>query len=206
MPVVDVYSLDNKKTGTVDLDPEIFDVEVREHLFHELVRAQLGKRRAGTAKTKERNEVIGTQAKAWRQKGTGRARQGSRKAPHWVGGGTVFGPQPRSFAKKVNKKIARSALCAALSRRQQEGQLVVVENFELAEIKTSALAAVLEKFDTAKALLVDGSNMNLALSARNLPNTQYLQAEGLNVYDVLYHDSLMVSRQALEEIEGRLKS
>ncbi|MGB0590959.1 MAG: 50S ribosomal protein L4 [Myxococcota bacterium] len=204
MPVVDVYNLDNKKVGTVDLDAEVFDVEVREHLFHEVVTAQLAARRAGTANTRERSEVHGANTKAWKQKGTGRARQGSRKAPHWVGGGTVFGPKPRSFAKKVNKNTRRSALKAALSARQQEGRLVVLEDFQMAEIKTQRVAEVLGQFDGNKHLIIDVDNSSLSKSASNLADSAYLMPEGLNVYDILRHDSLVITKGALDAIARRL--
>ena len=204
MPVIDVYNLDNKKVGTVDLDAEVFDVEVREHLFHEVVTAQLAARRAGTANTRERSEVHGANTKAWKQKGTGRARQGSRKAPHWVGGGTVFGPKPRSFAKKVNKKTRRSALKAALSARQQEGRLVVLEDFQMAEIKTQRVAEVLGQFDGNKHLIIDVDNSSLSKSASNLADSAYLMPEGLNVYDILRHDSLIITKGALDAIARRL--
>jgi len=203
MPVIDVYNLDNKKVGTVDLDAEIFDVEVREHLFHEVVKSQLADRRSGTANTRERSEVHGANTKAWRQKGTGRARQGSRKAPHWVGGGTVFGPKYRTFAKKVNKNTRRAALKAALSARQQEGRLVVLENFELTEIKTGRVQQILGQFEGGKHLIVDVDNANLSRSARNLPDSDYLASDGLNVYDILRHDSLVVTRDAVDAIARR---
>ncbi|MDP6945848.1 MAG: 50S ribosomal protein L4 [Myxococcota bacterium] len=204
MPVVDVYNLDNKKVGTVDLDAEIFDVEVREHLFHEMVTSQLASRRSGTANTRERSEVHGANTKAWRQKGTGRARQGSRKAPHWVGGGTVFGPKPRTFAKKVNKNTRRSALKAALSARQQEGRLVVLENFELDEIKTRRVVQVLSQLEGSKHLIVDVDNANLSKSANNLADSAYMATAGLNVYDILRHDSLVITRDAVDAIARRL--
>jgi large subunit ribosomal protein L4 len=204
MPVIDVYNQDNKKVGTVDLDADIFDVEIREHLFHEVVTAQLAARRSGTANTRERSEVHGANTKAWRQKGTGRARQGSRKAPHWVGGGTVFGPKPRSFAKKVNKNTRRAALKAALSARQQEGRLVVLEDFELAEIKTRRVAQVLGQFEGAKHLVVDVDNANLSKSTGNLADSAYLASDGLNVYDILRHDSLVLTRSAVDAIARRL--
>ena len=204
MPVVDVYNLDNKKVGTVELDAQVFDVEVREHLFHEVVTAQLAARRSGTANTRERSEVHGANTKAWKQKGTGRARQGSRKAPHWVGGGTVFGPKPRSFAKKVNKNTRRAALRAALSARQQEGRLVVLEDFQLSEIKTKRVAQVLGQFEGAKHLVVDLDNAQLSKSTNNLANSAYLVPEGLNVYDILRHDNLIITRGAVDAIARRL--
>lgn len=204
MPKVDIYNTEKKKVGDVSLSDDIFDAEVREHLFHELVRAQRAAKRAGTAKVKERAEVIGTRAKAWRQKGTGRARQGSRQAVHWRGGGVVHGPRPRSFEKKVNKKTRRAALCAALSRRQQEGHLVVLDAFNLEAIKTKQVAGVLNTFDVSRALIVDVDNNNLERSARNLATSNYLPVTGLNVLDILRHDHLMMTQAAVEAIERRL--
>jgi large subunit ribosomal protein L4 len=204
MPVVDVYSLDKKKVGTLELADAIFAVPVREHLFHEVVRAQLAARRSGTAKTKVRSEVIGSTKKIYKQKGTGNARQGTKKAPHWVGGGTVFGPIPRSYEMKVNKKTRRAALCAALSRRQEEGRLVVLDNFELSAIKTKGVVDVLARFDSNRALIIDGDNRALAASARNLPTSHYLAVDGLNVYDILRHDTVLVTRQAVDSIQTRL--
>lgn len=204
MPVVDVYNLERKKVGTLDLSDDVFDVEVREHLFHEMVRAQLGARRGGTAKVKERNEIIGSTGKVWRQKGTGRARQGSKKGPHWVGGGVAHGPSPRSFAKKVNKKIRKAALRAACSRRQQEGKLVVIDGFDLEAPKTKQVCSVLDTFDISKALIVDLDNANLAKSARNLPKTMFLPVAGVNVYDVLRHDVLVLTKNAAEALQERL--
>ncbi|MCB9732254.1 MAG: 50S ribosomal protein L4 [Deltaproteobacteria bacterium] len=204
MPVVDVYNLNHEKVGTLELSSEIFDVEVREHLFHEVVRAQLAARRAGTAKTKGRSEINRTGAKAWKQKGTGRARQGDRKAPHWVGGGVVHGPQPRSYVKKVNKKVRAAALYAALSRRAQEGRLHVVDDMALGAIKTKAVANVLAKFAAPKALLVDGDNTNLQLATKNLASAHYLSVGELNVYDILRHDDLLLSKSAVESLQARV--
>mgnify|MGYP001320841840 CR=1 FL=1 len=204
MPVVDVYNLERKKVGTVELNDAVFNVEVREHLFHEVVRNQRAERRAGTAKTKERGEIKGSTAKAWKQKGTGRARQGNKKAPHFVGGGVAHGPRPRSFGVKVNKKTVTAALVAALSRRQQEGRLVVLDKFELAEIKTKNVASVLSTFEINKGLIVDVNNDNLAKSTGNLASSNYLAVDGLNVYDVLKHDTLMMTQEAVQKLEGRL--
>ena len=204
MPMVDVYNLKRESVGTIDLSDGVFDAAVREHLFHEVVRAQMAAKRSGTAKTKERGEVRGSRRKMWKQKGTGRARAGDGKAPHWVGGGVAFGPRPRDYDIKVNKKIRRAALRSALSRRQQEGRLVVLEDFELAAIKTRSVVDILSTFEAAKALIVDGPNDNLAKSANNLKTSHYLTVDQLNVYDVLKHDTLMLTRRAIEAIEGRL--
>ena len=156
------------------------------------------------AKVKERGEIRGSRRKLWKQKGTGRARVGDRKAPHWVGGGIAHGPRTRDYAIKVNKKTRREALRCALSRRHQEGRLVVLEDFELEAIKTKSVTAVLSAFDAHKALIVDGPNETLALSTNNLATSNYLAVDQLNVYDVLLHDTLMVTRRAVEAIEGRL--
>jgi len=204
MPVVDVYNLDREKVGTLELPDAIFDVEVREHLFHEVVRAQLAARRAGTASTKTRGDLTRTNMKPWRQKGTGRARQGDKKAPHWVGGGVALGPHPRSFAFKVNKKVKRAALCAALSRRQQEGRLLVIDDLRLPEVKTKRVASALSGFGAPKSLIVDTDNPSLHLSARNLPKAHYLPVGDLNVYDILRHDHLVISRSAAEALQGRM--
>ena len=204
MPMVDVYNLKHESVGTIDLSETVFDASVREHLFHEVVRAQMASKRSGNAKVKERGEIRGSRRKLWKQKGTGRARVGDRKAPHWVGGGVALGPRPRDYAIKVNKKTRREALRCALSRRQQEGRLVVLEDFELEAIKTKSVTAVLKAFDASKALIVDGPNETLALSTNNLATSNYLSVDQLNVYDVLLHDTLMVTRRAVEAIEGRL--
>ena len=206
MPSIDVYNQSREKVGSCELNGSIFDVEVREHLFHEVVTAQLAARRSGTAHTKERGEVHGANTKAWRQKGTGRARQGSKKAPHWVGGGTVFGPRTRSFAKKVNRRTRQAALKAALSRRQQEGRLVILEKLEMSEIKTKAVAELLTRFEAPKTLIVDVANDTLARSAKNLSDSHYLVIDGINVYDILRHDTLMMTREAINTIEERLAS
>lgn len=204
MPMVDVYNLKHESVGTIDLSETVFDASVREHLFHEVVRAQMASKRSGNAKVKERGEIRGSRRKLWKQKGTGRARVGDRKAPHWVGGGVALGPRPRDYTIKVNKKTRREALRCALSRRQQEGRLVVLEDFELEAIKTKSVTAVLKAFDATKALIVDGPNETLALSTNNLATSNYLSVDQLNVYDVLLHDTLMVTRRAVEAIEGRL--
>ena len=206
MPVVDTYNLERQKVGECDLDGEVFDVTVREHLFHEVVRAQRDASRAWTAKVKERGEVKGTTAKAYRQKGTGRARQGNKKAAHFRGGGVAHGPRPISSGIKVNRKVRAAALKAALSRRQQEGSLFVLEDFALSEAKTGHVARTLQRFDASKALVVDTDNHALAQSARNLADSRYLPVAGLNVYDVLYHDVLILTRAAVDAIHGRFQS
>lgn len=204
MPVVPVYNLERQQVGEITLADAIFGAEVKEHLFHEVVRSHLAAIRQGTHATKERSEVSGSTKKIYKQKGTGRARHGSRKAPTFVGGGTVFGPHPREYVLKVNKKVRFAALCSALSRRTEEKQVIVVDDLTLPQIKTKQISGLLKRFDVSKTLIVDVSNENLQLSARNLPNAQYLPVAGLNVYDILRHDTVLISKAAAEALHQRI--
>ena len=204
MPVVPIYNLERKQVGSLDLSDAIFGAEVKEHLFHELVRAQLAEKRQGTHQTKERSFVSGSVKKIYKQKGTGRARHGSRKAPNFVGGGTVFGPHPRDYAMKVNKKVKTAALISALSRRTQEGKLLVIDSLALPKIQTRQVAKIQSTFEVDKALFVDVENPNLALSARNIPSAQYLAVGGLNVYDILRHDTVVISKAAAVALQERI--
>ena len=204
MPVVPVYNQQRQEVGTIDLPDALFGAEVKEHLFHEVVRAQLAAARQGTHDTKERAEVSGSVKKIYKQKGTGRARHGSRKANIFVGGGTTFGPHPRNYAFKVNKKVRFAALCSALSRRASEKQVVVIDDLALPQIKTKQVATLLSRFGTTKALIVHVSNENLQLSSRNLPNAQYTPVAGLNVYDILKHDTLVLSKAAAAALNERI--
>jgi large subunit ribosomal protein L4 len=203
MPVVPVYNLDKKEVGSQTLDDGLFAAEVKEHLFHEVVRARLAARRAGTADTKERSEVAGSTKKIWKQKGTGRARHGSKKAPNFVGGGTVFGPHPRSYALKVNKKVRAAALASALTRRLSEKALFLIDDLSVAQIKTKQVVGIMGRFQTSKALFVDVQNDRLELSVRNLPNAAFVQVGSLNVYDILRHDHLLISKKAVAALEER---
>ena len=206
MATTDVYNLKREKVGEVDLDDAIFSVEVREHLFYEVVKSQQASKRAGTAKTKTRSEKAYSTAKMFKQKGTGRARRGSRRSPGLRGGGVVFGPQPRDYSYRVPRSMRRAALCSALSTRLAEKRLIIVEDFELPEIKTKALLEVLKRFELESALIVDGSdNIHLKKSARNLPKFKYLASGGVNVLDVLRYDHIILSRASVEAIEGALK-
>lgn len=204
MATMDVFNLKNEKVSQIELADEVFGVEVKPHLFQEVVRNQLANRRSGTAKAKTRAEVKATGAKPFRQKGTGRARQGTTVAPHHVGGGVAHGPRPRDFSYTVPKKVRRAAMCGALTYRLQNEQLKIVEDFELAEIKTKALKGVFDTLGLEKALVVDVDNDNLRLSCRNLENYQLLPPIGLNVYDVLRFDNLVLTRKAVEALTERL--
>ncbi len=206
MPKLKIKNLQNKDVGDIELSDGIFGVEVNEHLLHEVVRMQRARKRSGTACTKERNAVAGGGAKPYRQKGTGRARQGTRTAPNHVGGGTVFGPRPRSYDFSPPKKVRRGAMCSALSLFVSEDRLVVVDDFELKEIKTRDVNDALDRLGVQNALVVDlGENEKLKLSARNLHDHRFLPPEGLNVFDLLKHKSLVVTKRAVLDVQERLE-
>lgn len=205
MPVVDVYNANREKVSQLELDDAVFGAEVKEHLFYAVVRYQLAARRQGTHSTKGRAEISGGGKKPWRQKGTGRARQGSSRSPHWRGGGVVFGPKPRDYSFKLNKKVRQSALRSALSRRLQENALVVLESLELPEIKTRQVVDFMNRFEMPEVLVViAGRDDNVERSARNLKGVKVLSVEGLNVYDVLDHRNLVMTRGAVEAVTQRL--
>ena len=200
---IDVRNWDNKVTGEIDLPDGIFARKVNQHLVWEVVRAYLASRRRGTHKTKERSEVSGTRAKPWRQKHTGRARAGSRQSPLWRSGGTVFGPRPRSYAQKINKKARRAALSGVLSQRVAEGRLLVLNTLELDAPKTKDFLARLEMLGVKgeKVLLVDGlENLNLHLASRNRPEVKMLDAASLNAYEVLNHRWIVTSEPSLRAL------
>ena len=207
MATVQVLNQKAEATSTVELEDSIFDCEVREHLFYDVVRMQLGKRRSATASTKTRSEVAGGGRKPYRQKGTGRARQGSISAPHYRGGGVVFGPNGRKFNLSLNKKTRRAALKSALSLRNQGQKLIVLDELTLAEFKTKSFIDVVKALGLGKALFVIGEQDEKVMnSSRNLRSCKVLPAEGLNVYDILNHEHLVITLPAVERIEQRLKS
>lgn len=206
MAKLKVIDLEGKNVGEIDVADEVFAAEVKEHLLWEVVRWQRAKRRAGTAKTKERSEVHGTHAKMYKQKGTGNARHGARRVNVFRGGGQVHGPRPRSYEFSVNKKAVAGALRSALSLRASQDKLVVVKDFTVPDAKTRNLAAALGKLEAPKALLVDsGTNESLKRSSRNLQTANFLEDKGLNVYDILRHDKVLISETSLRELEARLK-
>jgi large subunit ribosomal protein L4 len=206
MPKVKVYNLRREESGEIDLADEVFATEVNEALLYDIVKAQLASRRAGTAKTKGRAEVRGSSRKLYKQKGTGRARHGSIRAQQYVGGGKAHGPTPHSYAYRPTRKQRLGALKSALSLKLQEGRLTVVSDFQLAEIKTKGLTQVLDALNVgAGSLLVDvNGNDNLRLSARNLPNHQFLPPEGVNVYDLLRFEHLVLTKDAAAAIQKRV--
>ena len=204
MATLPIYNLNREEIGSIDVSDDIFAGQVKRHLFYEVIKWQLARRRAGTAATKGRNEVMGGGAKPYRQKGTGRARQGSRRAPNHVGGGTVHGPSPRSYAYKLNKRIRRGAMRSALSLKAEQGKLVVLHDIDLGEVKTQRAAQVFGKLAAGNALIIDGPNHNLELSVRNLPKVKYLPLEGLNLFDVLKYDTLVLTEPMVRRLEGTL--
>lgn len=206
MATVDVYNLKREKVGTVDLADEVFAAEVKEHLFYEVVKAQLASARQGTAAAKNRSAVSGSSKKLYKQKGTGRARHGSIRAPVFVGGGQAHPPRPRDWSYRPPRQVRLGALRSALSKFNKEGRLVVVDRFEMNEIKTKSLLSALSTLKTQKkTLVVDvAGNENLRLSIRNCEDHQFLPPEGVNVYDLLRHDTLVLSKDAAKALETRL--
>jgi large subunit ribosomal protein L4 len=207
MPKLDVFNLKREKVGEIDLADDVFAADVKEHLFHEVVTAQLSSRRAGTQAAKERAAVRGSTAKIYKQKGTGNARHGSIRAPIFVGGGRAHPPRPRDWSYRPPRRVRNVALKGALSLLVKEGRFTVVENIDLGEIKTKKLAGVLVALKAPKKVLVvdDKGNENLRLSIRNIQESQFLPPEGVNVYDLLRHEHLVVSKQAVKALEARCK-
>jgi len=185
-----------------------FAAEVKIHLFHQVVRMQLAKRRQGTASTKTRGEVSGGGRKPWRQKGTGRARAGSTRSPLWRGGGVALGPKPRDYAYKLPKKVRRAALRSALSMKTQEGLLKVIDRLDLPAPKTRQMVSFLRDLGVEKAvvILLADDNRNVQLAARNLPGVKVLRVEGANIYDLLAHDYLLCTREALLKLQEKVAS
>ena len=205
MAKVDVYNLKREKVGSVDLADEVFAADVKEQLFHEVVVAQLASRRAGTHAAKERSAVAGSSKKIYKQKGTGRARHGSIRAPIFVGGGRAHPPKPQDWSYRPPRRVRVAALKSALSLILKEGRLTIVDSIDLGEVKTKKLATALVTLQAGKKTLVvdEGSNQNLRLSIRNLENKLFLPPEGVNVYDLLRHDHLVLSKGAIKALEAR---
>ena len=202
MAKVAVYKMDGAESGQIELKDSVFGVEVNVHVMHEAVVAHLANLRQGTQSARTRAEVRGGGKKPYRQKGTGRARQGSIRSPQWVGGGVVFAPKPRDYAKKMNKKARRLAIRSALTSRVQDNKLIVLENLELAEIKTKVMQQVLNNFNLDKALIVlNGENTNVTLSARNIAGVKTTRAEMINVYDILKYENFVATKDAIAKIE-----
>jgi len=205
MAKIAVFDISRKQVSERELVDEVFNTDVKGYLLHDMVRYQLAGRRQGTAKAKGRSEVRGGGKKPFKQKGTGNARQGTPTAPNHVGGGVVFGPTPRDYSFKLNRKVKQSALRSALSVRFKEECMTVVNSLDLEQISTKGFAEVLDRFELKKALIViDSENTNLELSARNVPFVKVLRAEGVNVYDILKYPNLVMTEAAVDQIEGVL--
>jgi len=204
MPVLDVYDIEKRKISEINLNDDIFNVEIKPHLISDVAIMQQTNRRRGTASTKNRAMVRGGGVKPWRQKGTGRARVGSRRSPLWVGGGTVFGPAPKDYSYSLPKKVRREALKSVLTLKLKEDKITILDSFKLKEIKTNALIQTLRNLDIENVLIIDQDNLNLERSARNIQNAKVLPPEGLNVYDILKYENLILVMPSVEKIEARL--
>lgn len=202
MASVKVFNMSGSEVDTIELNDNIFGIEVNEHVMHQAVVQYLANQRQGTKSTKTRAEVRGGGRKPWRQKGTGRARQGSTRSPQWTGGGVVFAPKPRDFSFKLNKKVKRLALKSALTTKVQEDNFIILDELKLEEIKTKEMIKVLSNVKAEKALIVlDEADNNIILSARNIPNVKTASVNTINTYDILKYDRCIVTRNAVKKIE-----
>ena len=206
MATIDVVNTQNEKAGSVDLSAAVFESEVKPHLLHAEVRRQLAERRAGTHSTKNRALVSGGGAKPYRQKGTGRARQGTTRAPQFQGGGVVFGPVPRGYSHKLPKKVRGAALKSALSQSLADSNLTVLDDLQVEGYKTKAVVGILGALglEGTTLIVIDEANPTVEASARNIPGVTVVRAEGLNVYDVLRHKNLLITQAAVGKVEARL--
>lgn len=203
MPKVALYNVSGSQVGEVELNDAVFGIEPNTHVLHDAVVMQRASLRQGTHKVKGRSEVRGGGRKPWKQKGTGRARQGSIRAPQWVGGGTVFGPTPRSYAFKLPKKVRRLAIKSALSSKVIDNEIIVLDALTLNAPKTKEFAAILNnlKVDRKALIVATGYDDNVALSARNIPGVKFVAADGINVLDVLTYDKLIITKEAVQMVE-----
>jgi large subunit ribosomal protein L4 len=207
MATIDVFNLQGDKVSETELPDTIFNVPVKKAVLHQVVVAQLAARRSGTATVKNRSDVSGSTRKLYRQKGTGRARRGDIKSPLLRGGGVIFGPHQRSYEQKIPKKVRKLALKMALTSKLQDSELLVLNAFDLAQIKTQDFVSAVRSLNAANALIVTAEqNVNLEMSSRNVPGVKVLRCEGLNVYDILKYDKVVLVESAIKGIEGRLLS
>lgn len=205
MSTLSVLNIKNEKVGEIELNEKVFDLVVKEHLLHDVVKMQLASRRSGNACTKTRIEVTGGGKKPWRQKGTGRARAGSNTSPLWRGGGVAFGPKPRDYNVKLNRKVRKQALAMAMSARCQEGNLIILDDFTLDVIKTKEFIKIMNVLDVNNGLIItDKLNDNVKRSARNVNGFKVMTTDGLNVYDILLHRKLLLVKPAIEGLEKRV--
>jgi large subunit ribosomal protein L4 len=205
MAVADVFDIEKKKVSQVDLNDAVFGAEVNEAIIYDVVKMQLASRRSGTASTKTRSDVRGGGKKPWRQKGTGRARAGTIRSPIWRGGGIVFGPHPRDYSFSIPKKVRKKAVISALSMKFKDNKMVILKDFPMEKISTRVFKNVIDLFSLKKALFVlDEKNEVLLKSSRNMKNVKMIRAEGINVYDILNHEHLILLEPSVKKIEGAL--
>lgn len=206
MAIVDVFNIVNKKVGELDLNDAVFNGDVKEYLIHEAVKVQLANRRAGTVSVKNRSEVAGSGKKPFKQKGTGGARQGCKRAPHYPGGGVAFGPQPKTYNLRMNKKARRAALCSALSLLFRENKLTLLDSLQFDTVSTKSFVRVLNAFSLKKTLIIADSDNNLELSVRNVKDVKLLKPESVNIFDLMKYNNLMLTQDAARKMEGALLS
>jgi len=206
MPTITVYNMNREQVGEVALNEQIFAAEVKEPLIHQALKVQLANRRAGTVKTKTRSEVSGGGRKPFKQKGTGNARQGSTRAPQYPGGGTVFGPQPKIYNLAINKKARKAALRSLLSLQLKSEKITVLDKLDFAKISTKDFAGFMTKFELNRSLIITGEpSLQLQLSSRNVPYVKLLKADGLNVFDILKYQNIVMTQDAVQLVEGALQ-
>lgn len=204
MAKLDLFNIAKTKVGSIELNDEVFGVKVNHALVHQVIKAQLADRRQGTAKTKVKSEVRGGGKKPFRQKGTGNARQGSTRSPLMVGGGQNFGPIPRSYAQATPKEMVKGALRSALSDRVASKKALFLDSFEMPGTKTKQFVEIQKKFGWDKVLIIDELNEKLERSSRNVPRIRVLRTEGLNVYDIVKYEWIVLTQRAVEKIQSRL--
>lgn len=205
MPVAGVYDIENKRVAEIELSEAVFGAPVNEDVIYEVVRMQMASRRSGTASTKGRSDVSGSNKKPWRQKGTGRARVGNSRSPIWRGGGIIFGPTPHGYAFRVPKKVRRLALISALSMKFKEERMTILRDFPIEEFKTKRFQEVIDRFGFKKTLFViDQQRPFLEKSSRNIRDVKMIRSEGVNVYDLLKYDHVVLLEPAVHKIEGAL--
>jgi large subunit ribosomal protein L4 len=205
MAVADVYNIEKKKVAQVDLSDAVFGAEVNEAVIYDVVKMQLASKRSGTASTKTRSDISGGGKKPFRQKGTGRARSGTSRSPIWRSGGTVFGPHPRDYSYSMPKKMRKKALISALSMKFKDNKMLILKDFPMEKISTKTFKNVFDLFELKKALFVlDDNNEVLLKSSRNLKNVKMIRSEGINVYDILNHEHLILLEPSVKKIEGAL--
>jgi len=205
MAVADVFNIEKKKVSQVELNDAVFAAQPNEAVIYDVVKMQLAARRAGTASTKTRSDVSGGGKKPWRQKGTGRARAGTTRSPLWRSGGIVFGPHPRDYSFNVPKKMRKQALISALSMKLKQDKMLVINDFPMEKISTRKFQDIIDLFDLKKALFVlDADNEKLQKSSRNVKNIKMIKSEGINVYDILNHEHLVLLEPSIKKIEGAL--